>query len=62
MNIDFCSHDGVHLVGESATHPIEPRCGTLAALLLLAGRRPRRRRVLPAHRIAAHSGAFYCGF
>ena len=31
MNIDFCSHDGVHLLGESATHPSGPRCGTLAA-------------------------------
>ena len=41
----------------SATHPIEPRCGTLAALLLLAGTRPQRRLALPAHRITAHSGA-----
>ena len=31
MNIDFCCHDGVQLLGEGATHPIEPRCGTLAA-------------------------------
>ena len=62
MNMDFCSHDGVQLLGESATHPIEPRCGALAALLLLAGRSPRRRRALPAHRIAAHSGASNCGF
>ena len=37
MNIDICTHDNVHLLGESATHPNEPRCGTLAALLLLAG-------------------------
>jgi len=43
--------------GESATHPIEPRFGTLAASLLLAGMSPQRRRALPAHRIAAHSGA-----
>ncbi|MFM8900474.1 MAG: hypothetical protein ACKOF9_11090 [Burkholderiales bacterium] len=67
----------------NATHPIEPRYGTLAALLLLVGTSPLRRlpcrahprlqaRVvaqadsrlsespatpLPAHRIAAHSGA-----
>ena len=41
MNMDSCGHDRVHLLGESATHPIEPRCGTLAGLqavlLLLAG-------------------------
>ena len=41
----------------SATHPIEPCCGTLAALLLLAGTSPQRRHALPAHRITAHSGA-----
>ena len=40
MKPDFCGHDRVHLLGESATHPIEPRCGTLAALLLLAGKQP----------------------
>ena len=62
MKPDFCGHDRVHLLGESATHPIEPRCGTLAALLLLAGMSPQRRRALPAHRIAAHSGAPNCGF
>ena len=62
MNIDFSSHDHFHLLGESATHPIEPRCGTLAALLLLAGRSPQRRCALPAHRIAAHSDASNCGF
>jgi hypothetical protein len=43
--------------GPNATHPIEPRCGTLAALLLLAGTSPQRRHALPAHRRAAHSGA-----
>ncbi len=37
MNIDIGTHDNVHLLGASATHPIEPRCGTLAALLPLAG-------------------------
>ena len=41
---------------------IERRCGTLAALLLLAGMSPPRRRALPAHRIAAHAGACSCGF
>ena len=66
MNIDSCGHDRVHLLGESATHPIEPRCGTLAGLqavlLLLAGMSPQRRRALPAHCIAAHSGASNCRF
>jgi hypothetical protein len=37
MNIDFSSHDTVHLLGESTTHPIELRCGALAALFRLAG-------------------------
>ena len=36
--------------------------GPLAAMLLLAGRSPQRRHVLPAHRITAHSGVFNCGF
>ena len=57
MNIDICTHDNVHLLGESATRPIEPRYGALAALLLLAGMSPQRRHALLAHRIAAHSGA-----
>jgi hypothetical protein len=55
-------HDHPHLLSESATHPIEPRCGTLAALLLLAGTSPQQRRALPAHRITADSGASNCGF
>ena len=42
MNIDICTHENVHLLGESATRPIEPRYGTLAALLLLAGMSPQR--------------------
>ena len=62
MNIDFSAHDPHHLLGDSATHPIEPHYGTLAALLLLVGMSPQRRRALPAHRIAAHSGAPNCGF
>jgi len=60
MNAEFPSHDNLHLVGDTATHPIEPRYGTLAALLLLAGTSPQRRRALPAHRIAARSGASNC--
>ena len=49
-------------MGDTATHPIEQRCVTLAALLLFAGRSPQHRRALPAHRIAAHSGASNNGF
>ena len=62
MNAGKSSHDPLHLLGENATHPIEPRYGALAALLLLAAIRPQRRRALPAHRIAAHSGASNCRF
>ena len=50
MNIDICTHDSVHLLGESATQTIEPRCGALAVLLLLAGMSLQRRRALPPHR------------
>ncbi|MBA4261469.1 MAG: hypothetical protein C0443_05465 [Comamonadaceae bacterium] len=62
MNTEFFGYAEHPLLGESATHPIEPRCGALAALLLLAAMRPQRRRALPAPRIAAHSGASNCGF
>ena len=61
MNANFWTHDHPHHSGDNATHPIEPRYGTLAALFLLAGGSPQRRRALPARRIAAHSGAFNCG-
>ena len=70
MNVDFCSHESVHLAGESATHPIEPRDDALAALLLLAEWIPRcfyvLRHALPkfadSRRLAAHSGASNCRF
>ena len=62
MNAHFSAHASHHLMGATATHPIEQRCVTLAALLLLAGKSPPPRRALPAHRIAAHSGASNCGF
>ena len=45
MNIGFLPHDHLPRLGESATHPIEPHCGALAALLLLAGMSPQRRRL-----------------
>ena len=90
MNSSFCARQQGHLNGDNATHPIEPRWRTPAALLLLAGSSPQRRRpcrpqssqrlaffalskraqahlepqrsALPAHPIAAHSGASNCGF
>jgi hypothetical protein len=60
MNIKDSSHDRFHRLGERATHPIEPPWGALAALLLVAGRGLLPRRALPAHPMAAHSGAFNC--
>ena len=42
MDTEIRSHEHPYLLGESATHPIEPRCGTLAALLRLAGMSPQR--------------------
>ena len=62
MDTEIRFHDHPHLLGESATHPIEPRYGTLPALLRLAGRSPQRCHALPAHRITAHSGASNCRF
>ena len=118
MNSSFCAHQQGHLNGDETPHPIEPRWRTPAALLLLAGGSPQRRRpcrpqssrrlaffalskrarahlepqrspcrpqssqrlaffalsrcarahlepqrsALPAHPIAAHSGASNCGF
>ncbi len=62
MNSGFLTHDHLHLLGDSATHPIEPRWRTLAALRLLAGMSPQRRRALSARPNTAHSGASNCGF
>jgi hypothetical protein len=36
MNIEFSVFDNLHLLGESATHPIRPPSGALAALHILA--------------------------
>jgi hypothetical protein len=38
MNTETYTHNDRHHLGETATHPIAPRYGTLAALLHLAGR------------------------
>ena len=55
MYIDFFAHEGVHLLGESATRPTEPPWGALGALLRLAGSSPLRCRAFPAH---PHDGPF----
>jgi hypothetical protein len=57
MNTHFLGFEYQIQFRPSATHPIEPCCGALAALLLLAGTSPQRRHALPALRITAHSGA-----
>jgi hypothetical protein len=58
MNAHFRGFERQIQTVPNATHPIEPCCGMLAALLLLAGTSPQRRLALPAHRITAHSGAY----
>jgi hypothetical protein len=58
MNIVIKRHAQPRQIAKRATHPIEPRCGTQAALLLVAGTSQLPRRALPVHRIAAHSGVF----
>ena len=62
MSIDFSYHEGLHLLGASATHPIAPPWGALGALLLLAGRSPLRRPAFPSHPMTTHSGASNCRF
>ncbi len=57
MNFDFFSFDGIHLLGDSATHPIEPLATRLGRKLLLAGSSPLRRRAYPDAPPAADSGA-----
>ncbi len=60
MSIEIPLPAHLHPLGERATQPIEPRYGTLAALLLLVGKSPLRRSALPSHRNAAHSAASNC--
>ena len=57
MSDEFSAHNKVLPTDANATHPIELPDGALAALLLLAGKLPRRRRALPSRRPAAHLGA-----
>ena len=37
VNVDVCHHDEAHLMGDTATRPIEPRWRTLAVLLRQGG-------------------------
>ena len=62
MHTDFSRFDHVHLIGDSAMHPIAPRLTRQASLLRLVGRSPPRCRALPGTPITAHSGAFNCRF
>lgn len=62
MSIELSRHEHLEQLGESATYPIDLRCGMLAALLLLAGMSPQLRLALPARRITAHSVASNCRF
>ncbi|HEX5737469.1 MAG TPA: hypothetical protein VFY22_03070 [Hydrogenophaga sp.] len=62
MHTENVGHEEAHHKGESATDPIEPPGSALAALLLLAGSSPLRRRALPAHPLTAHSGLSNCRF
>jgi MYXO-CTERM domain-containing protein len=62
MNTEIFDHEVIHLMGEGATDPIEPPGSALAALLLLAGSSPLRRRALTAHPLTAHSGPSNCRF
>jgi hypothetical protein len=51
-------HDGPHLLGEHAAHPIEPPSTTLAALRMLAmATAMAALRALPARPMTARSGA-----
>jgi hypothetical protein len=62
MNASVRAFDDAHPLGDAATCPIARFSGRLAALLLLAGPGPLRRRALPANPKTAHSGTFNCGF
>jgi hypothetical protein len=58
MNIEKFGHEEVHLMGESATDPMEPPGSAMAALLLLAG----LARCVVAPSLTAHSSPSNCRF
>lgn len=62
MNTETACFDVAHRMGDYATHPIARPARRPAALLLLAGMSPPRRRALPADTRNAHSDASNDGF
>ena len=60
MHTDNFGHEVVNPVGDSAMHPITPRCARQAALRVLAHSRARRPLALPGTPIGACSGASNC--
>ena len=52
MDTEISSHHHPHLLGESATHPIEPRYGTLAALLCMSPQRCHPCRARPSRSLS----------
>ncbi|MDR2153705.1 MAG: hypothetical protein LBE78_01565 [Burkholderiaceae bacterium] len=56
MNIDFQAFDYLHLLGNSATRPIRPPSGALAALLLVAHTSARPWSPLPARPMTTQLG------
>jgi hypothetical protein len=57
MDIDSHSFDGVHLLGDNATHSPAPRSPRHAALLVLAGMSLLRPHALPGTPITALASA-----
>jgi hypothetical protein len=60
MNIELCSFDRVHLLGERAMHPPAPPSPRHAALLVVAHASALPPRVLPGTPMTALAGAFNC--
>ncbi|MES2944161.1 MAG: hypothetical protein V4772_14930, partial [Pseudomonadota bacterium] len=60
MSIDIFHFDGVHLMGDHATHPMALRLTRHTALLRLVGNSPLRCLALSGTPITAPSGASNC--